>query len=52
MKQEFRQDVQEYYAHWLRELANREAFGIEWHMFNVERAIEELNAYIENHFDK
>ena len=46
---EFKQDVNELYTFFANLLADEEPYGIEWHIHNVEVAIDHLNKFIETH---
>lgn len=46
---EFKQDVNELYTFFAKLLADGEPYGIEWHLHNVEVAIDHLNKFIETH---
>ena len=46
---EFKQDVNELYSFFLKLLAEGEPYGIEWHIHNVDVAIDHLNKFIETH---
>ena len=46
---EFKQDVNELYTFYLELLADGEQYGIEWHLHNVDVAIDHLNKFIETH---
>jgi len=46
---EFKQDVNELYTFFANLLADGEPYGIEWHIHNVEVAIDHLNKFIESH---
>lgn len=46
---EFKQDVNELYTFFAKLLADGEPYGIEWHLHNVEVAIDYLNKFIETH---
>jgi hypothetical protein len=46
---EFKQDVNELYSFFLKLLAEGEPYGIEWHLHNVDVAIDHLNKFIETH---
>lgn len=46
---EFKQDVNELYTFFHQLLADGEPYGIEWHIHNVEVAIDQLNKFIESH---
>ncbi len=46
---ELKPDVWEYYEFYRKRLADKEEYGIEWHLLNLAKAIRELNDYIESH---
>jgi hypothetical protein len=45
---ELKPDVWEYYQYYRKKLADKDQYGIEWHLLNLAKAIRDLNDYIES----